>query len=72
MKAPSTPHRAKRTPSGLTLGVRLLHGLAHVAAMLLFWRRIAHAIAQIETMFDLWRTGPFQIPVAPQIGRAHV
>jgi hypothetical protein len=76
MMSPASPSRAARRPAWPGLAERVLHGIARAAMLLLFWRRIARTIAQIESLFDLWRTGelPLQAPAAaiPAPTRPHV
>ena len=76
MISSATPSRAARRPAWPGLAERVLHGIARAAMLLLFWRRIARTIAQIESLFDLWRTGelPLQTPAAaiPAPPRPHV
>ena len=81
MTITATQSRAARRPAVPALAERVLHGIAQAAMLLLFWRRIARTIAQIESLFDLWRTGgvpletpaaPIPAPTNPSVGRTSV
>lgn len=79
MTTTAVPFRAARRPAVPAWAERVLHGIIQAAMLLLFWRRIARTIAQIESLFDLWRTGgvpletptaPIPAPTNPSVGRA--
>ena len=70
MKAPNTLTRATPAPLGQGVAARVLRAVAHAAMLVLFMRRIARTLAQIEALFDLWRTGSLPLQTPPSQSHA--